>query len=248
MRGKEKIMSEKILDDLMDVVEGEGKVTYVCFVMDHSGSMVTHADVLKKNFNEQLETLKQETGDMETLVSVVDFADRAKVSKKLQDVNEMKKMSSYRCHGCTALYDAIALGISEVQVALDKDKREDKAALVLIQTDGYENNSVELAGAEGQKNLKELIKGLEETGIWTFVFLGENIDREIATDMGFQASNTMNFQSYDQANVETVSGISAYYSARNVGETQVKNFYENTTGDPKDVKEESKTENAREWV
>ena len=127
---------------------------------------------------------------------------------------------------------------------MNKDKRKDKAALIFVQTDGYENSSVELKGEKGRIKIQELIKGLEDTGIWTIVFLGENIDESFASDMGIQMGNTMNFDSYKVANVETVNSISGYYTARMRGETQTRNFYEdnNTTGDkPDNTPNESKT-------
>ena len=239
-------MSEKIFDDLMDVVGGEGKVTYVCFIMDHSGSMVGKAEVSKNNFNEQLETLKNETGEMETLVTLVEFSDRYIVPVAIQRVQNVKPLKTYWCDGTTALYDSIAAGIAKVQVEMDKDKRKDKAALVLIQTDGYENNSKEFVGEEGRKKIKELISGLEETGLWTFVFLGENIDKSVAMGMSFAAGNTINFADYNVANAETVQGLSGYYNGRMSGMTQTANFYNNTTADAKDIKQEFTTADAKD--
>lgn len=229
-------MSEKIFDDLMDVVGGEDKVTYVCFIMDHSGSMLGNGGKAQSNFNEQIETLKKETGEMETLVTVVEFSDKYKVVTENEKVQFIKKMNSYPCNGMTALYDSIAAGINEVQLAMDKDKRKDKAALVFVQTDGYENSSVEMKGEKGRVKIQELIKGLEDSGIWTIVFLGENIDKAFAGDMGIQAGNTMNFDSYKVANIQTVNSISGYYSGRMRGETQTKNFYD-----------DSKSKTAPEW-
>ena len=109
-------MSEKIFDDLMDVVGGEDKVTYVCFIMDHSGSMLGNGGKAKENFNEQIETLKKETGEMETLVTVVEFSDKYKVVTENEKVQFVKKMDKYPCNGMTALYDSIAAGINEVQL------------------------------------------------------------------------------------------------------------------------------------
>lgn len=235
-------MPEEIFNDLMDVVGGEDKVTYVCFIMDHSGSMLGNGSVAQKNFNEQIETLKKETAEMETLVTVVEFSNTYKIVTKNEKVQFIKEMDNYPCNGMTALYDSIASGINEIQLAMDIDKRKDKAALVFIQTDGFENSSTELQGEAGRVKIQELIKGLEDTGIWTIVFLGENIDKSFAGDMGIAMGNTMNFQSYDTANIQTVNSISQYYSARLAGETQTKNFYDNSTGDkPDPVMNESQT-------
>ena len=219
-------MSEKIFDDLLDVVGGEDKVTYVCFIMDHSGSMLGNGGVAQSNFNDQIETLKKETGEMETLVTVLEFSDRYKVVVKNEKVQFVKPMTSYSCNGMTALYDSIAAGLNEVMSVMDKDERKDKAALIFIQTDGYENSSRELRGEEGRVKIQELIKGLEDSGIWTIVFLGENIDESFAGDMGIAMGNTQNFSSYQDSNVQTMNSISGYYVGRAAGETQIKNFYD----------------------
>ena len=225
---KEKKMEEKIFDDLMDVVGGEDKVQYVCFIMDHSGSMLGNGAKAISNFNEQVKTLQKETGEMETLVTVIEFSDRYKIPTVNEKVQFIKEMNKYPCNGMTALYDSIAAGINEVQLAMNNDKRKDKAALVFVQTDGYENSSVELKGEKGRVKIQELIKGLEASGIWTIVFLGENIDKSFAGDMGIAMGNTMNFADYKVANVQTVNSISGYYSARRAGETQTANFYDET--------------------
>jgi len=229
-------MSEKIFDDLMDVVGGEDKVTYVCFIMDHSGSMLGNGGVAQSNFNEQIETLKKATGKMETLITVLEFSNRYKVVLKDEKVQFVKPMNSYLCNGMTALYDSIAAGINEVMLSMDKDDRKDKAALVFIQTDGYENHSGELKGEAGRVKIQELIKSLEDTGIWTIVFLGENIDQSFATDLGINRGNTLNFSSYQVSNIQTMNSISEYYAGRAAGETQSMNFYSDTSGDGKDIK------------
>lgn len=224
-------MSEKIFDDLLDVVGGEDKVTYVCFIMDHSGSMLGNGGKAQSNFNEQIETLKKETGKMETLVTVVEFSDKYKVVTKNEKVQFIKPMTSYKCNGMTALYDSIAAGLNEVMLAMDKDERKDKAALIFIQTDGYENSSRELKGEEGRVKIRELIKGLEDSEIWTIVFLGENIDECFAGGMGIAMGNTQNFSSYKISNTQTVNSISGYYAGRAVGKTQTRNFYKNEETD-----------------
>ena len=87
-----------------------------------------------------------------------------------------------------------------------------------------------------------VIKGLEDSGIWTVVFLGENIDQSFAGDMGINIGNTLNFQSYDSANIQTVNSISGYYAGRMKGETQTRNFYDDSKSKTDSVWENDKTE------
>jgi hypothetical protein len=231
-------MSEKF-DDIMDVVGGDQSVTYVCFIQDHSGSMgtglnkeslsfkpiegPTKAEFQKDNYNEQMTVLRRETDNMETLVTLIEFDDKVKVRYENVDVHEAIDLADWWVGGMTALYDAIGLGIKKVQDKLDEDPRENKAALVIIQTDGMENASQEYS----QKQLLKMIKDLEATKIWTFVFLGEGIDQERLTS-AMAAGNTMNIagtvSDYDKAKKMSAQGITSYYTMRKRGATYTDNF------------------------
>ena len=223
--------NDEIFDDLMDVVGGgNDSVTYVCFVRDHSGSMKVgdkHLLALN-NFNEQIETLKKETDNMETLVTVIEFDDKVNSTLENVDVHKVPVLGDWWTGGMTALHDAISQGINVVRKQMAQDKRENKAALMIIQTDGDENYSKEFAGHRGQQMLKEIISGLEKSGEWTFVFLGENLDKAIANNIGIND----NFMAHDSTqdgykNVALAStvGIESYYSARKLGTKSWKNFF-----------------------
>jgi uncharacterized protein YegL len=232
-------MSKDILDDILDPVGGNESVTYVAFVRDHSGSMAerlpdnmktTKADLAMINFNNQIETLKKESEtDMETLVTVVEFDDTVKNVDRNKLIKNVEPLTNYWTGGMTALYDAIAKAIGEVSRAMAKDTRTDKAALVIIQTDGNENYSTEFSGRDGQKRLQTYISDLEKSGIWTFVFLGENIDEKLATEIGMTPKNFMRTAStqasYKMSSEIVMDGLSDYYDMRKMGATQTKSFF-----------------------
>jgi hypothetical protein len=138
-------------------------------------------------------------------------------------------MTSYWTGGMTALYDGIAKAIGEVSRAMSQDTRTNKAALVIIQTDGDENYSIEYKGREGQKRLQKYISELEATGLWTFVFLGEDIDEKLAEDIGMTPMNFMKTEATGSSYVMTSNvvrdGLSDYYSLRKLGSTQTKTFF-----------------------
>ncbi len=238
-------MTDKLFDDIMDVVGGEQAVTYVCFIQDHSGSMrnilpgseseVSKAEFQRNNYNEQKAILERESDGMETLVTLVEFDDRIKTRFENVEVNEAIDLGDYWTGGMTALYDAIAKGVQSVRESMDEDARDNKAALVIIQTDGEENCSVEHSGEQGRQSIKRLIEELEATGHWTFVLLGENIDQELVASMS--ALNTMNmtndFQSYDQSAKTLNRGIEKYALARKAGSTVVCDMLDDSTTDKK---------------
>jgi hypothetical protein len=257
---------DDLFDDMMDVVGGVNKVTYVCFVMDHSGSMdellkgqkmskagspaelKKKSDIALSNFNEQIQTLKDESDDdMDTVVTIIEFDNKFKTPVKNVLVENVKPIKNYWVGGMTALYDAIALGITKVREKMDADEREDKAALMIIQTDGEENYSTEYnVHEDGQKRLKKLIEELENTGLWTFTFLGEDLDVEIATGLGMSIGNTMayagNVDGYKMSSEVTQDSFKKYFQARKLGATQTKNFIDNKD---KNAKKEWKKINAK---
>lgn len=231
-------MKKENFDDIMEVVGGDQSVTYVTFIQDHSGSMgeklfdengkkseISRAEFQRNNYNEQMAVLRRETGDMETLVTLIEFDDNVKIRYENVEAHEAIDLGDYWIGGMTALYDAIGRGIYLTQKKLDADQRENKAALVIIQTDGEENSSQEYK----QKQLLQMIVLLEETKKWTFVFLGENIDKEIASKMS--QLNTMQICStvsdYKTSNQTLMGGLDKYYKLRKRGVTYSANVMSN---------------------
>jgi uncharacterized protein YegL len=211
-------------------------VTYICFVQDHSGSMSTNAKLATDNFNEQrAKLLKEDDDTMDNIVTIIEFDDDIHCNIENMPINEVKKLDKWWTGGMTSLYDAIAFGIDKTKKKMDADEREDKAALIVVQTDGHENNSSDYKGEDGRKRINTLINELEETKIWTFTFLGENIDKEVAMDLGFKASNVMSHKSGGNevryAYACSTQGLGDFLSARKRGATQTMNFYDNKTSD-----------------
>lgn len=206
----------------------EQGVTYVCFIRDHSGSMSMKKDLAMNNFNEQLQKLKKDADDsMEVRITVIEFDDKWKCSIDNKDVKEVQELDSYWTGGLTALYDAIANGIKITEEAMKKDPRQNKAALIVIQTDGAENASSDYSGEEGRLKIKDKISELENLDNWTITFLGENIDTELATSIGMSIGNVMNAKSDEVADAYSVQtdGLGDYMSMRKAGFTKTMSFY-----------------------
>jgi uncharacterized protein YegL len=232
-------------DDIIITKEDEGgktktteKSVHVAFVMDHSGSMMTQQQLALNNYNEQIETLKRKSNEsgIETYVTLIEFDDRINVSFEEELINNIKEPAkSYWAGGMTSLNDAIFKGITLLKKGMKKDKLEDKSALLIIMTDGQENSSKEFGGFKGTELLKKEIERLEKTDLWSFTFMGAGIDvQNIAVaGLGMSVGNTMSFSNndvgYKMSNISSNEGIDVYYTARNNGETAVKNFHENTT-------------------
>lgn len=222
---------KKDFDDIMgDFVDKCDSVTYVCFVMDHSGSMGSNKEQSMSNFNEYLNTLKKQSDDkMQTIVNIVEFDSNINISVNNQLIENVKELKDYWIGGLTALYDAIGCGISEIQRLLDKDPRENKAALMLIQTDGWNNASEEWSQEQIQKKIKEL----EDTKMWTFTFLAEGIDASAVEGLS-QYKNIMVFAKtdagYKTSAINTTQGLTNFYDSRKSGLRSVTNFYNTSDG------------------
>ena len=214
---------------------GEGRmqsnsVTYICFVQDHSGSMTSKIQLAINNFNEQrAKILKEDDETMDNFVTMIEFDDEIHCNVDGEPIADIPEMKDWWCGGMTALYDAIAYGIDRMQRKLDNDPRKDKAVLVVVQTDGDENSSSDYEGEEGRQKIKAKIDELEATKIWSFAFLGENIDEEIAKAMGFKVGNIMSHGSGDevvaQAYHMSSNGLDTFMKSRKRGQTQTMNFY-----------------------
>jgi len=208
-------------------------VTYICFVQDHSGSMSGNQVLAVNNFNEQrAKLLKEDDETMDNFVTIIEFDDEIHCNVDGEPIADIPEMKDWWCGGMTALYDAIAYGIDRMQRKLDNDPRKDKAVLVVVQTDGAENSSSDYEGEEGRLKIKKMIDELEETKIWSFTFLGENIDEAVAMQMGFKAGNIMSHGSGQkvvaQAYHMSSEGLDTYMRSRKRGATQTMSFY---TGD-----------------
>jgi len=222
-------------------------VTYILFVQDHSGSMGSKTDLAINNFNEQrAKLLKEDDETMDNFVSIVEFDDEIQCNVDGEPIAEIPKMDNWWTGGMTALYDAIGYGINLMKRKLDNDPRKDKAVLVVVQTDGAENASSDFEGEEGRLKIKNMIDELEKTKIWSFTFLGENIDEATAMSMGFKAGNIMNHGSdrgvVAQAYHMSSEGLDTYMKSRKRGATQTMNFYADGSSAKLDVQNDNSSE------
>jgi hypothetical protein len=206
-------------------------VTYIGFVQDHSGSMDANKKLAIDNFNEQrAKLLKEDDETMDNLVTIVEFDDEIHCNIDNMPISEVKEMNQWWVGGMTALYDAIAFCINNIRFKMENDKRKDKAVLIVIQTDGAENSSSDFKGEDGRLRINKLINELEETKLWTFVFLGENIDKEVAINLGFKTGNFLSHKSGNDnvksAYYASTQGLTDFMKARKIGETQTYNFFD----------------------
>ncbi len=236
---------DDLIDDIVgdkDKVRTDDITQYVAFVIDRSGSMMDIKEKAIDAFNEQLQTLRKESGaDIKTLVTTTMFNDSVYPgdSIPLASVDELNE-DTYRPSGLTALFDAIGETVLSVAKRY-RDDDSDAAVLFVIITDGLENASMKFK----QDKIKSMVEELEKTDRWSFTFLAANqnpLETAVGV-LGLQMGNVMQFQADAEgmmgATVDMSKGISATYDSRRLGETQTSTFYSQT--DVKDEDEDNTT-------
>lgn len=191
----------------------------VVFVIDESGSMGgTEADVIggfDKVVNEQKANKKGSCS-----VSYFKFASNVEEVFIGKDVNEVGSLEGhYHPGGLTALFDGVGTAIDKIGKWLNSMKEEEKPekTLVVIMTDGGENDSKEYTASQ----VKEMIKHQEEKYNWSFVYMGSDLTNAAdANTLGFKtrsfASKSNYYKNYDVIN----ASVTAYRNA--VGDAHVK--------------------------
>ena len=166
------------------------------FIVDQSGSMNGIEAETIAGFNTQLKTIKelQQTHLNETyLCSLTFFNQEVHDLIQCRNVAELKPLSieSYNPDGATALLDGIGKSIYSIKNRYGADIAEDKMSVVLIIiTDGHEN----VSRMYSYHDVAHLIKELDETGKWTFSFLGADFDAIHTSHMlNIRKENVMNF-------------------------------------------------------
>lgn len=159
----------------------------IIFILDKSGSMDAVKQATISGFNEYVDSLRKDKNVSYTM-SLTLFDTEKEHRYKNTPLAEVSALTekSYRPDGNTALYDAAVSTIDYAHKNMDKKTK----TLCVIMTDGEENSSREY----DDKDLKRKIKELEETGYWTFVFLGANQDSYlVGQKFGLSKGNIANF-------------------------------------------------------
>lgn len=146
----------------------------VVFVIDESGSMTgTESDVIG-GFKKVIDEQKANSAGT-CSISYFKFATGVEKVFIGKDVNEVEYLDGkYDPDGLTALFDGVGVAIDEVGKWLDSMKEEDKPekTLVVIMTDGGENNSKDYTSDK----VREMIKHQEEKYNWSFIYMGSDLN------------------------------------------------------------------------
>ena len=215
---------------------------HVCFVIDESGSMAgTESDVIggfKKVVDEQ-----KELSAGTCAVSYFKFATYVKKVYLGKDVHEVEYLDGkYYPNGLTALFYGVGTAIDEVGKWLDQMPEEEKPEknLIVIMTDGGENNSVDYTADK----VREMIKHQEEKYNWSFIYMGSYLtDAHDANAMGIKTRSYSSKLDYD-GNYATINlALSSYRCAEGSFESKMNILNETLEASAKETTEKYAKDN-----
>lgn len=139
-------------------------------VLDRSGSMGGEVDAVLDGLNEFIEG-QQESGQY-VLLSLTQFDHEVQSTfnaVRIEDVPKLNR-SHYSVRGSTALLDAVAASIRDVERQISQYE-ERPTIFFVVYTDGYENSSREFNATK----VREMIQAKEDEG-WNITYLGAVAD------------------------------------------------------------------------
>lgn len=191
---------------------------HVAFVIDTSSSMYNIIGDVVKMYNTLVKSLP-----VGTLVSLYEFNNRVHVHYR--SVVKPVELTYLVTNGMTALFDATAKAIND-QLDVDNDR---DTFLVIILTDGQENNSVNYHRNDPYK-LIELFNKVHRTDRWTVTFqVPERKDKDALARMGIPTDNIKTWKAdkkgVDATTHETTHAIDNYFTNLGKGATRSMSFY-----------------------
>lgn len=180
------------------------KTTFVSFLLDETGSMQSIADDTVGGLNAYVERLQKDNADI--LFSLVSFNSnhtrRRYVAEPIGNIEPLAR-EDYVPEAATPLIDAAVKIIKATDEAVRK-RGDDPNVVVVMQTDGQENVSVEYTTAD----LAALIKEKKEAG-WQFLFLGAGLDAFDAARRAGIDLDARNVVSYERLSSHEVFAATA---------------------------------------
>lgn len=160
--------------------------THVLMITDMSGSMSPLASDVRGGFNTFLDDQAKQEGQFKYTVVLFDHEYMPMCKDvDLKDVPRLTE-SNYMPRGNTALLDAVGRAVSTLDFSsLDEDDR----VVLVIQTDGYENASIEW----NYSKLKAMLEARRATGKLREIYIGAGVDSwNQAQAMGMHANSYLN--------------------------------------------------------
>lgn len=167
----------------------------VTMLVDQSGSMEHLQQATCAGFNEYVDVLRDRKRAKTTYFTAMTFdstrgVHKLQVGVELQDACTLSR-HNYKPGGGTPLLDAVGTAIMATEEVLSRHRC--KKVIVVIQTDGQENDS----RLHTLSSIKVMIEERQTKG-WQFVFIGAGINAFAdAHKMGIASMNTVSYAADD---------------------------------------------------
>lgn len=209
---------------------------HIGFVNDHSGSMSSISIAAMRDYNSQIEAVRNAANieQMDTVVSSVgvgigpDSSGRQGFGTERQFIisnpHVLRPVTSWPTDGGTPLWDGIG-NMIELFESLPDYHRPEVSFLVSVTTDGQEMHSRKW----NEAILREKIRQLQATGRWTFAFRVPSGYRHYVNVLGIPEGNIQEWDTtakgMAEATVKTQAAVSQYFKARTGGARGSSTFY-----------------------
>jgi len=212
------------------------QVTHVALVLDASSSMHPYVAEALQSFNQQLGQVKLSARDtkQKTAVSVSTFAGRSitkicseSFPEAVPDVGRF----NYRTGGLTNLIDAVGQQIQDWTTNNDYND-ENHSYLMIVITDGGENNSHKFGSRYNTNKIKAMCKEALRTERVTFAFsvpprMSQSIECNFGVPLGCIQEWELSAVGFSTMSESNTLGTRSYFSARSKGAKKVGSFYVN---------------------
>jgi uncharacterized protein YegL len=211
--------------------------THVVLILDQSGSMSSIRDTAVTCYNELVQQAQMNSKDQDILVSLLTFNGDCYEHLWAVPANDLRQSTAdgYACEGGTALNDALGYAVKKLLAGPDAEDKN-TSFLVQVVTDGEENSSRHFPASE--RTLRDLVAGVQETGRWTFTFMGCSVSylEKLAQQMAVPAANMAAF-AHNNAAMGMCSnkvGTQKYFNARAGGQSASPQVYGSVAGQAAD--------------
>lgn len=206
------------------------KKTYIGISRDHSGSMQGIAPAAARDYNQNIEIIKEasDSAGQDTVVSVVECRSSVTRSVVNSSINALKPIPErgYNVGGMTALWDSIG-ELIEIMESTPDANDPDVSFLVMIITDGEENTSKKWTISK----LKNKIAQLQKTDRWSFTFRVPRGHARTLLQFGIPEGNILEWdqtsRGMEVSTQATRQAFTQFYSDRAAGVKSTTRFYTN---------------------
>jgi hypothetical protein len=197
--------------------------------------MISIKDEIIGAYNAAIDQLNEDKAKLgDVTVTLVTFGEGRKIvaeKYRFQPLEKLVKLNheTYLPAAMTPFYDGLGTLLTILEKK-DKEDGVDRAFLVNVFTDGFENASKKWGTRLNPAPIREKVKLLQGRGNWTITYAGANVNLDqVAQDTGMLRGNMQGFEASDYGvhilNNQHVNSMRSYSSSRGMGATASASFY-----------------------